>query len=619
MKCKFPVLILLAAALLCPPAAFSQYAGGSGDGYGAWRSDDVVYDGTEPEVTGDELPDIVRHLTINNPAGVTLSKNIVLTGTLSILNGDFNLNGFVVTFGENATLVETPGNIVIGGGGAIQVTRALNDLTEGQNVGNLGLKITTPVPLGVTTIARGNVPQVINPDKISGRRFFDVVPTNNQDLNATVEFRYDESELDGTPEADLTLFISHDATAALAQNLKGGAQILADPTWEFLGGTVNSTSKTISKGGVGGFSRLTIVRSFVLFGDEYVRIEGNKYSAGDIHSNGSILFEKGEPGKHSGNLTAVNDIAIFKSNVIEGNVYAGGRLYVASHASVTGKTEDKAAVAGLGLPAPVFTAPKTGKVYVPRKGTLNLPPGTYGKIEIDKRGTLQLSAGDYFVNELEADDGAVLAIDVAGGPVNINVVSELEIDEKVEVSITPGGHLSSNQVTFTTLQRKELEIGEESLFMGWLIAPHAKVLFEEDCGFKGAVVAKAIALEEGVIFVPHSFVPALPRPRFTAEEEAAAGAAAVSSYELAQNYPNPFNPSTTIRFNMPEAGAVQLSIYNISGQEVRRLVSGELAGGRHALTWDGRDDHGQLVPSGIYFYRLRVNGFEQTRKMSFLK
>jgi hypothetical protein len=90
-------------------------------------------------------------------------------------------------------------------------------------------------------------------------------------------------------------------------------------------------------------------------------------------------------------------------------------------------------------------------------------------------------------------------------------------------------------------------------------------------------------------------------------------------YALEQNYPNPFNPSTSIAFSVKEAGVVQLSIYNLHGQEVRTLINGQMNTGFHAVNWDGRDERGQIVPSGVYLYKLRVNGFAQTRKMTFMK
>jgi len=90
-------------------------------------------------------------------------------------------------------------------------------------------------------------------------------------------------------------------------------------------------------------------------------------------------------------------------------------------------------------------------------------------------------------------------------------------------------------------------------------------------------------------------------------------------YALEQNYPNPFNPSTSIAFSVKEAGVVQLSIYNLHGQEVRTLINGQMNTGFHSVNWDGKDERGQIVPSGVYLYKLRVNGFAQTRKMTFMK
>ncbi len=91
------------------------------------------------------------------------------------------------------------------------------------------------------------------------------------------------------------------------------------------------------------------------------------------------------------------------------------------------------------------------------------------------------------------------------------------------------------------------------------------------------------------------------------------------SYALEQNYPNPFNPSTSIAFSVKEAGVVQLSIYNLHGQEVRALINGHRHAGFHSVNWDGKDERGQNAPSGVYLYKLRVNEFAQTRKMIFMK
>ncbi len=88
---------------------------------------------------------------------------------------------------------------------------------------------------------------------------------------------------------------------------------------------------------------------------------------------------------------------------------------------------------------------------------------------------------------------------------------------------------------------------------------------------------------------------------------------------LEQNYPNPFNPETTIRYMLPASADgmpyVKLQIYNIRGQRVRTLVQEFQRAGEHSVVWDGRDDAGQTVASGIYLYRLSVAGFSQVKQM----
>lgn len=91
------------------------------------------------------------------------------------------------------------------------------------------------------------------------------------------------------------------------------------------------------------------------------------------------------------------------------------------------------------------------------------------------------------------------------------------------------------------------------------------------------------------------------------------------SIYLDQNYPNPFNPVTTIRFGLATRAKVELRVFNILGQEVRELVSGEMEAGNHELRWDARNDLGRPVSSGVYFYRLRAGEWVQTRKMLLLR
>jgi hypothetical protein len=100
---------------------------------------------------------------------------------------------------------------------------------------------------------------------------------------------------------------------------------------------------------------------------------------------------------------------------------------------------------------------------------------------------------------------------------------------------------------------------------------------------------------------------------------AQAAAIVPTHFDLAQNMPNPFNPSTQINYSLPKAGSVRLVIFNLLGQEVRTLVAGERAAGLHRLNWDGTDDAGRAMGSGMYIYRLTGEGFVQTRRMMLLK
>ncbi|MGB6648436.1 MAG: T9SS type A sorting domain-containing protein, partial [Bacteroidota bacterium] len=90
-------------------------------------------------------------------------------------------------------------------------------------------------------------------------------------------------------------------------------------------------------------------------------------------------------------------------------------------------------------------------------------------------------------------------------------------------------------------------------------------------------------------------------------------------YALHQNYPNPFNPSTTITYDVPSAGLIGLEIYNVLGQKVRTLLNEVRTAGTWQAVWNGTDDGGNLVPSGIYFYRLSSSDVSITKKMMLLK
>ena len=92
------------------------------------------------------------------------------------------------------------------------------------------------------------------------------------------------------------------------------------------------------------------------------------------------------------------------------------------------------------------------------------------------------------------------------------------------------------------------------------------------------------------------------------------GASAEFTFRLSSNYPNPFNPSTTIEYTLPHAGYATLRVYNVLGEDVATLLDGEKAVGTFTATWDASG-----MPSGVYFYRLTVGEYVQTRKMVLMR
>ncbi|MDZ7722520.1 MAG: FlgD immunoglobulin-like domain containing protein [candidate division KSB1 bacterium] len=92
-----------------------------------------------------------------------------------------------------------------------------------------------------------------------------------------------------------------------------------------------------------------------------------------------------------------------------------------------------------------------------------------------------------------------------------------------------------------------------------------------------------------------------------------------SEYKLHPNIPNPFNPSTRLSYDIPAASNVRLTIYNLRGQEIRTLASGQQPAGRHTVIWDGCDNSGRLLPGGIYFAIFKAGDYKTSQKLLLLK
>jgi flagellar hook assembly protein FlgD len=92
-----------------------------------------------------------------------------------------------------------------------------------------------------------------------------------------------------------------------------------------------------------------------------------------------------------------------------------------------------------------------------------------------------------------------------------------------------------------------------------------------------------------------------------------------NQFALHQNHPNPFNPITTLRYDLPENGHVNITIYDMLGREIRTLVNSTQDVGYRSVIWDATNDYGKPVSAGVYLYQIQAGEFVQTRKMVLLK
>ncbi len=181
-------------------------------------------------------------LSLNNSStGITLSNNINVSNNLTMTDGDLNLNGSTIELGTTGTLVnETADKRIYGSTGVIQATRTLNAPSI-NNIAGLGLEITSAANLGSTQIIRGHTPQT-GTGNTSIERYYDITPTTNTGLNASIDFNYFEVEIAGHLEDNLVSWRSADSGV----------------TWTDIGGTADPANNKVVVSGIDAFSRWTL-------------------------------------------------------------------------------------------------------------------------------------------------------------------------------------------------------------------------------------------------------------------------------------------------------------------------------------------------------------------------
>lgn len=203
------------------------------------NSGTVEYNGTQAQTL--VLDNInYTNLSINDTSGVVVPSNFSISGLLSVISGDLNLNGKIITLLPSATLSETPGNTVTGSSGYLTTTRTLT-APSSLNVAGLGARITSAANLGLTEVRRGHSVQTLPGGNPSIKRYYAFNPANNSGLNATLVMSFDESELNGQTESQLSLF----------KSTNGGSNFFFETS------TLNTVNNTFTKTGISSIARYT--------------------------------------------------------------------------------------------------------------------------------------------------------------------------------------------------------------------------------------------------------------------------------------------------------------------------------------------------------------------------
>jgi hypothetical protein len=201
-----------------------------------------------------------------------------------------------------------------------------------------------------------------------------------------------------------------------------------------------------------------------------------------------------------------------------------------------------------------------------------------------------------------------------GHSVNEICVGSILLNGKVRISKNSDTLLASYPGFIGPVLRVGFNKREAILSLGLIstgtsrVQPRYRVVVEgwlltEQCKFYGFTSVMVRGLE----------------PRVPLRVTLKAGHGTPDAFELSQNYPNPFNPETEISYVLPNACQVELSVYNLLGQKVKTLVDEFQSAGLKNVKWDGKDENGANVASGVYFYKIKAREFTETKKMIMLK
>lgn len=242
-------------------------------------------------------------------------------------------------------------------------------------------------------------------------------------------------------------------------------------------------------------------------------------------------------------------------------------------------------------------------------------PGVAGKVDFDSQSVPAAIAHDgdstrIAVHQIEVLGGVVRAQFFAGDPApSVQAVSPTAVPADTSmVTLDLVGEEGIRHGATVRLVRSGLPDALADSVL-WLDPEHVQATF--------TIAGHAAGLRDVVVENPDGQTAVVPDgfrlvDQFTAVDPTSP---APRGWALAQNYPNPFNPRTSIRFDVPRPGPAELAVFDLRGRRVVTLVDGPVEAGYHSVVWDGTDAQGRPLASGVYFARLRGDGFQRQRKM----
>ncbi|MEO8168562.1 MAG: T9SS type A sorting domain-containing protein, partial [bacterium] len=272
------------------------------------------------------------------------------------------------------------------------------------------------------------------------------------------------------------------------------------------------------------------------------------------------------------------------------------------------------------LPPFLTSTPGNQDVTVSENGSLTLAPGSYRDVKVKEKGTLTCSGGTYHFRNLTLKEKTKIRFVAAG---EVRILNSFDAGEKSYIGPAQGSPIDASDIIFYVGgSGKSITLGGNADIFANFYAPLGEIEVKEKTNVTGSLLGKDITVKENCQLTFAGTFAGLSKSSVTSWNQEPDGSSSESLptvFALSQNYPNPFNPVTTIRYQLPSQRDVSLHVYNVLGQVVRTLVQETQPAGTYSIEWNGLNDVGTSVGSGIFFYHIKAGDFTDTKKMILLK